>query len=192
MIKIRVIAGQYKGRPINPVPGKLTRPTSDKVKESLFNRLGPYFSGGLGLDLFAGSGNLGIEALSRGLERVVFVDQQKEAIRVIHQNIAMFPLDNRVEVYRNDAFRALKALHKREFKFDYVFLDPPYKKGLYEQLLADLSKYQLTSDQAIIVCEHETSNVLPIEVGSFSQIRSEKYGGMTTISLYKRKEDEIE
>ena len=84
---MRVVSGKCKGQSLKAVPGNSTRPTTDKVKEAIFNMIGPYFEGGLGLDLFAGSGGLGIEALSRGLERVIFVDRDKSAIGTIHDNL---------------------------------------------------------------------------------------------------------
>ena len=111
---MRVVAGTLKGRSIKAVKGTNTRPTTDKVKESIFNIIGPYFEGGLALDLFGGSGNLGIESLSRGIERAIFVDRENIAIQTIKQNIKDLKLDERVEIYRNDAFKALKAIVKRE------------------------------------------------------------------------------
>ncbi|WP_304438237.1 16S rRNA (guanine(966)-N(2))-methyltransferase RsmD [Halolactibacillus sp. JCM 19043] len=188
MRRMRVIAGEHKGRRLQAVPGKETRPTSDKVKESLFNRIGPFFEGGQALDLFAGSGNLGIESLSRGMDHVVFVDQQKQAIETIHKNLDTLRLVSKAEVYRNDAFRALKALSKREVQFDYIFLDPPYQKGFYQKLLKQMAELNLTHEQTLLVLEHDTHLTLPDEINGFIQERSEKYGGITAITLYKRKE----
>ncbi|EIJ79461.1 methyltransferase [Bacillus methanolicus MGA3] len=125
---MRVISGACKGRILKAVPGSSTRPTTDKVKEAIFNMIGPYFDGGLGLDLFAGSGGLGIEALSRGLSKVIFVDKDKKAIQIIHENIKTCGLMEQSEVYLNSAERALKAIIKRGLVFDFIFLDPPYKK----------------------------------------------------------------
>nr|WP_067839759.1 16S rRNA (guanine(966)-N(2))-methyltransferase RsmD [Amphibacillus sediminis] len=182
---MRVIAGDFKGRRLQSVPNKLTRPTSDKVKESLFNRIGPFFDGGLGLDLFAGSGNLGIEALSRGLDRVIFVDQQKLAIQVIKQNLKQLNIDRQAEVYHNDAFRALKAVAKRELVFQYIFLDPPYQKVSYQKLLLEISKYPITDHSTLIICEHDLNNVLPETLACFKQFRSERYGATTAITVYR-------
>ncbi|SDB87397.1 16S rRNA (guanine966-N2)-methyltransferase [Pelagirhabdus alkalitolerans] len=185
---MRVIAGEFKGRPIKSVSNRLTRPTSDKVKESLFNRIGPFFHQGIGLDLFAGSGGLGIEALSRGLDHVIFVDQQKQACDSIKQNIQTLKLTDRSEVYRNDAFRALKPLSKRDIQFDFIFLDPPYKKNVYEKLLNQLYDYQLTHKQTLVICEHDANLSLPKAVGEWQQVRSETYGSQIAISLYERKD----
>ncbi|WP_440898124.1 16S rRNA (guanine(966)-N(2))-methyltransferase RsmD [Amphibacillus sp. Q70] len=189
---MRVISGEYKGRSIETVSNKLTRPTSDKVKESLFNIIGPFFSGGHALDLFAGSGSLGIEALSRGISQVVFVDQQMQAIQMIKKNLTNLKLVDRAEVYQNDALRALKALGKRELKFDIIFLDPPYKKGLYGRLLEEINKQPITHLDTTIICEHDSSLTLPETIATFQQVRTEKYGSTTMISFYKRKDDDNE
>jgi len=186
VIRLRVIAGEHKGRKLDTVANKLTRPTSDKVKEALFNRIGPFFDGGIALDLFAGSGGLGIEALSRGVDQVIFVDQQLQAIQKVKENLTRLHLDERAEVYRNDAFRALKVLAKRELMFDYVFLDPPYKKDFYEPILEALFNYNLTHDDTLLVLEHDRFIVLPETIHGFKQLRSEKYGGITMISLYQK------
>lgn len=189
---LRVISGEYKGRSIETVSNKLTRPTSDKVKESLFNIIGPFFSGGYALDLFAGSGSLGIEALSRGISQVVFVDQQKQAIQMIKKNLSNLKLVDRAEVYQNDALRALKVLGKRELQFDFIFLDPPYKKGLYGRLIEEIDNRQITHLNTTIICEHDSSLTLPTSIATFQQVRTENYGSTTMISFYKRKDDDNE
>ena len=117
VIVLRVVSGICKGRPLKAVPGNTTRPTTDKVKEALFNMIGPYFNGGIGLDLFAGSGGLGIEAQSRGLDKVIFIDRDSKAIQVIRENIKSCSFDEKIEVYRNDAVRALKTLIKKKIGF---------------------------------------------------------------------------
>lgn len=183
---MRVVAGEYKGRKLVTVPSKSTRPTSDKVKESLFNRLGPYFDGGTVLDLFAGSGGLGIEALSRGANQAIFVDKDHQAIQKVKENIKALGLEASTEVYRNDAFRAIKALHKRGIVFDYIFLDPPYYKGYYQKLLLEIDKYEITNQETLLVLEHDTSEALPERLAGFIKTRSERYGGTIAISFYRR------
>lgn len=182
---MRVIAGVHKGRNIRPVPNKLTRPTTDKVKEALFHMIGPYFEGGMCLDLFAGSGGLGIEALSRGVEQAIFVDKHPKAIATIHENLKTLKLEDQAEVYRTDALRALKAAGKRELKFDWVFLDPPYGKVSFESLFESLHSHHLVAKDATIVCEHTAEQTLPEQFGPFKQIKSETYSSIITISLYK-------
>ncbi|WP_077625074.1 16S rRNA (guanine(966)-N(2))-methyltransferase RsmD [Sediminibacillus massiliensis] len=181
---MRVISGKYKGRQIKPVPHKLTRPTTDKVKEALFQIIGPYFEGGVCLDLFAGSGGLGIEALSRGMDRVVFVDVHPKAIRTIYENIELLQLEEYTEVFRADAFRAIKGAAKRGLLFDYIFLDPPYKKVSYEDLLEAIHTYGLLKRDGYIICEHDAKSNLPRVLHGFEQIQTEIYGSTTAVSLY--------
>ncbi len=182
---MRVVSGIYKGRPLKAVPGITTRPTTDKVKEAIFNMIGPYFDGGIGLDLFAGSGGLGIEALSRGLEKVIFVDREVKAIQIIYENIKACRLEDKTEVYRNDAARAIKALVKRKMSFDYIFLDPPYKKQQLISLMEKMDSHNLVNVNAIVVCEHSVDVKLPSIVGRLEQIKQEQYG-MIAITIYSR------
>jgi 16S rRNA (guanine(966)-N(2))-methyltransferase RsmD len=184
--EVRVISGDKRGLPLKAVPGSSTRPTTDKVKESIFNIIGPYFDGGIVLDLYGGSGGLGIEALSRGVEKVVFVDQDRKAIETIKQNLSQCKLDEFAEVYRNDAARALKALIKRDISFSYIFLDPPYAKQSLVNEISILLDHKLLDEEGMIVCEHATSVVLPDEISLGKKVRSETYGD-TTISIYTYK-----
>lgn len=182
---MRVVSGSCKGRMLKSVAGKQTRPTTDKVKEAIFNIIGPYFAGGTALDLFAGSGALGIEALSRGVERVLFVDRDMKAFQTVKENVNRCGLEEKTEIYRNDAVRALKAIVKREIYFDYIFIDPPYKKQKIIQLLEIIDEETLLNDDGVIVCEHEASIQLPSQIGDLHCIRHEVYG-ITAISLYMK------
>jgi 16S rRNA (guanine966-N2)-methyltransferase len=182
---MRVISGSCKGRVLKSVPGNQTRPTTDKVKESIFNMIGPYFHGGVALDLFAGSGGVGIEALSRGMDKAIFVDRHPKAIQTIKQNVSLCKLEDKSEIYRNDAFRALKALIKRQLTFDCVFLDPPYKQQELEKILHILDNEQLVNENGFVVCEHEANVQLPNEVGQFQVIKKETYG-IIGITIFQR------
>ncbi|MGG5253063.1 16S rRNA (guanine(966)-N(2))-methyltransferase RsmD [Neobacillus sp. SM06] len=181
---MRVVSGNCKGKALKGVPGNTTRPTTDKVKEAIFNMIGPYFNGGTALDLFAGSGGLGIEALSRGVDRAIFVDRDAKAIQIIHENIKSCQLENRSEVYRNDADRALKAVMKRGVVFDFVFLDPPYKKQQLINVLTKIDEYSLLHNGGMIVCEHSREVELPESVGPFLKAKYETYG-MIAVSIYQ-------
>jgi len=181
---MRVIAGEHKGRPLAAVPGKGTRPTTDKVKESIFNMIGPYFDGGWALDLYAGTGGLGIEALSRGMEKAVFVEIDSRAFAVVKENISALRLEQKAELYRNDSRRALKALAKREIQFDAVFLDPPYAKQKIEEEIAILQESSLLAPDAWIVAEHDADDRLAETIGDCRCERSAVYGD-TRISIYR-------
>ena len=131
---MRVIAGKYRSIKLNSVEGMNTRPTTDKIKENLFNMIDCYDSNVL--DLFGGTGGLGIEALSRGAKHATFIDGSNNAIKVIKSNIEKCRIDaTDYSLYRNDFKRALKIFGKKEEKFDIIFLDPPYDKGLIDEAL---------------------------------------------------------
>ncbi|MDP4097591.1 16S rRNA (guanine(966)-N(2))-methyltransferase RsmD [Paenibacillus sp. P96] len=181
---MRVVSGSAKGRPLKAVPGTGTRPTTDKVKEALFSMIGPYFDGGATLDLFAGSGGLGIEALSRGMDRAVFIDMEPKAIEVIRENLRKTGLDSQAEVFRNDAGRALKALAKRGTVFDAVFLDPPYRMKHGDELMNRMDELGLLQDGAVVILEYESGYSYPERFGSFNQIRKAVYGE-TAVSIFR-------
>ncbi|WP_281975624.1 16S rRNA (guanine(966)-N(2))-methyltransferase RsmD [Halobacillus litoralis] len=182
---MRVIAGDFKGRQLMSVPTHKTRPTTDKVKEAVFHVIGPYFEGGKALDLFAGSGGLGIEALSRGAESCIFVDQQPKAIQTIYDNIKKLDIEERVEVFKTDAMRAIKAAGKRELTFDYIFLDPPYNKFSYKDLMEALLENDLIAESATIVCEHDASEEIPEEVGHLKRLKTDYYGSNIGVSIFE-------
>lgn len=180
---MRVIAGIAKGRPLKSVSGKCTRPTTDKVKEALFSMIQNYLTEGTVLDLFAGTGGLGIEALSRGLSKAIFVDQNKDSIRVVKENIKNCDFEDRSETYINDAKRALKVLAKREYKFDLIFLDPPYNLENYLDLITLIIDNELINDRGIIVIEHDVNYILKDNINHLSVMKQAKYGN-TGITIY--------
>jgi 16S rRNA (guanine966-N2)-methyltransferase len=181
---VRVISGSAKGRPLKSVPGNGTRPTTDKVKEALFSMIGPYFEGGTALDLYAGTGGLGIEALSRGIDAAVFVDMEQKAIDTVRANLRAAKVEVQAEVYRNDAGRALAALEKRGRAFDLVFLDPPYRLKHGDQLMVTMAAKNLLKPDAVIVLEHESDYEYPENVPGFRRTRQSVYGE-TAISIYQ-------
>lgn len=186
---MRVISGERKGMPLKAVNGMTTRPTTDKVKESLFNIIGPYFDGGIVLDLFAGSGGLGIESLSRGMDKAIFIEKDGRAFQNLKENITKCRYEDRSEAYRNDATRALKILIKKEVQADLIFLDPPYKKHQYYEMVNDIVSNGVISKEGTIVCEHDIELDLPVAFLNFHKVREEKYGN-TIISFYRLVEEE--
>lgn len=181
---MRVVSGTLKGRALKAVPGSSTRPTTDKVKEAIFNMVGPYFEGGIALDLYAGSGGLGIEALSRGMEKAIFVDRDIKAFQTVQENIRECELEKVTEIYRNDATRALKAIIKREIAFKGIFLDPPYKKQQLATVLEIIHQFNLLEEDGFIVCEHGLDVILPIKVGTLMQVKKEQYG-IIGVTIFK-------
>ncbi|MDF2936394.1 MAG: rRNA ((966)-N(2))-methyltransferase RsmD [Paenibacillaceae bacterium] len=180
---MRVISGTAKGRHLKAVPGMGTRPTTDKVKEAVFSMIGPYFDGGMVLDLFAGTGGLGIEALSRGMDRAVFVDMDKKSIDVVRENLAVCRLEQAAEVYRNEAERALKVLAKKESSFDLVFLDPPYRMKTADKLMEEMHNLGLLAPQAVVLVEHASDFRYLESFGPFVCRRLALYGE-TAVAIY--------
>jgi len=181
---MRVVAGDRKGMPLKAITGNTTRPTTDKVKESIFNMIGPFFDGGIALDLFAGSGGLGIECLSRGADQAIFVEKDSRAFQTLQVNIKKCRYEREVELFRTDANRAVKGLLKREIVIDYLFVDPPYHKKEYYDLVETLVQGEKLSESAIIMCEHSLEVELPESYGVYQLTRRETYGS-TIISIYR-------
>lgn len=180
---MRIVAGDFRGRKLSAVPGMATRPTTDKVKEALFNIIGPYFDHGVSLDLYGGSGGLSIEAVSRGIERAVLIDRQYQAIKTIKKNIEVTKHPERFDVYKMDAKKALKVLQQKNEHFDLVFLDPPYAK---QQIIDDLNQMvtsNLLNLGAVIVAETNQEANLPTELPHFEFIRRQEYG-ITVLTIY--------
>lgn len=181
---MRIISGSAKGRRLKSVPGTGTRPTADKVKEAVFSMIGPYFDGGTVLDLFAGTGALGIEALSRGMEKGVFIDRDPASVRTVRENLASAALSDKAEVYRSDAQKAVKLLARRQLSFDLVFLDPPYRMRDMDAMMERLREAGLLATQAIVVVEHEAAHAYPDFVAGLAAVRRSVYGD-TAVTIYK-------
>lgn len=181
---MRVIAGRLKGIKLKMVPGNHVRPTSDRVKESIFQVLGPYFNGGTVLDLFAGSGQLGLEALSRGVDYVVFVDRSPKSIHTIKQNIALTKMESNTRVIKQDTLSACRILGKKALQFDYIFVDPPYHRDLLLPVLQEISTQQLLSSNGRVIVERENTNQIPIEIGRLKKEMERPYGS-TSIDIYQ-------
>lgn len=184
---MRVISGEFGGRRLFAVPGNKTRPTTDKVKESLFNILGPYFDGGTVLDLFAGTGGLGIEAVSRGMDRAVLVDRQGAAIKVITRNVAVTKVPDRFTIVHAAAAAYLQRA-AGNVQFDLVFLDPPYAQQEIVKTITTLADDGLLRAGARIVAETDTKVAYPA-VPRFQLQRQVTYG-ITELAIFRYEGDE--
>lgn len=180
---MRIIAGSAKGIKLKMVPGKHVRPTSDRVKESVFQILGPFFQGGRVLDLFAGTGALGLEALSRGMDEAVFVDQSIKSIQTIQDNIRHLDMEKRTRVVRREARSACRWLGKRQQKFELIFVDPPYQNKFFLSILNEISKQALLAAHGKVVTELPTDTCLPEEIGTLKKSEERSYG-QTSIFIY--------
>ncbi len=150
---MRVIAGKARRMTLVTPPGRDVRPTTDRIKETLFNILQNDLADSTFLDLFSGSGGIGIEALSRGAKKAVFVDKNKDSVRCIEQNLSHTGLRDDAEVLPMDALQAIRNLSKRNKLFDIVFMDPPYGCGMETDVLNALSSAEIIDGNTIIVAE---------------------------------------
>ena len=177
---MRVVAGKFRGRILNFVSDSATRPTADVVKQALFTKLQFEFPMGNVLDLFAGSGSLGIEALSRGAERVFFVEKQAKNCKIIEENLKNLKITyekNNLQTKKEAALvfgDFLDFLKNVNVKFDLILIDPPYESNFYTEALEIIYEYKLLSENGHIVLEHDEKKV--IEVKNFNIISEKKYG----------------
>ena len=170
---MRIISGLARGRKLKEPQGLDTRPTTGKVKESLFNIIQFELEGRRVLDLFAGTGQLGLEALSRGAERCTFVDQRREAAALVRENIALCRFESQSRVAQEEALSFLACCRER---FDVVFLDPPYQSGLLERTLEQLTRFDILREHGIIVCESGADWTLPPVPSPYEAGREYRYG----------------
>ena len=183
---VRVIAGQFRSRKLKTLDGQATRPTSDRLKETLFNLVQSRISGSTFLDCFAGSGSIGIEALSRGAAFVAFVESSPGAVQVIRQNLTSLGEDAspRCQILDQKAQAALKSLERTGRKFDIVFLDPPYADAdQYPRVFEQLQNGELLNDAALVVAEHSKFLPLPAQVMHLERHREVRQGD-SVLSLY--------
>ena len=181
---MRVIGGERKGRRLIVPKGQSVRPTAARVKESLFNILPHDFTGMKVLDLFAGTGNLSIEALSRGAAKAVLVDASARSATAIRENLRRLGLTARTEIWIAPAARALKTLDKRGEKFDMIFLDPPYDQGLLESSLKVLAQGDLLYQSGTVVAEHSTREAVSSRYRSLVLNDQRRYGD-TLLSFFR-------
>lgn len=177
---MRIITGSLRGRKLETLSGENTRPTSDRVKEGLFSAIQFQIEGRAVLDLFAGSGQLGLEALSRGAKEAVFVDESRSAVKIIEKNIASCSMQALAKVVCSDYGAFFTRNTKR---FDLAFLDPPYQSGLLQKALPLVAACM--NEGGTIICEHPLGEVLPERAGSFAKGKTYKYGKIL-LTFYQR------
>ena len=183
---MRVITGTARGRRLLELEGSETRPTTDRVKEGLFSALQFDIEGAKVLDLFAGTGQLGIECLSRGAESAVFVELRKDAAGIVKKNLALTGLADRGTVINGNARDFVTRTSER---FDLVFLDPPYASGLLEEILERITApgFDILRPYGIIVAEHPAEKTLPVLPPPYRLLRTYRYGKIA-VTLFRRDE----
>ncbi len=185
---MRVISGSAKGRRLVAPRGGAVRPTAGKVKESLFNILPRDFSGLRVLDLFAGTGNVSIEALSRGAARAVLVDASARSAAAIRENLSRLDLSERAQVWVSPAARALRTLARQGECFDLIFIDPPYDRRLVGATLELIAKHGLLAAQGTVVAEHSRREAVKPQYGPLILNDQRRYGD-TLLTFFKARPD---
>jgi len=184
---VRVIAGKAKGKRLKAPSGLDTRPLTDMIKEALFNVIGDKIIEASFLDLFAGSGSAGIEALSRGASRVIFIDSSKEASRIIRDNLNNCGFKESSEVYRNDVFKAINILNKRNLAFDIIYLDPPFKnEKIFDRVIRAMDETELLDEQGILIIRTPKGKEMPVKLSNLEEYRETNYGE-STLHYYRSK-----
>jgi len=182
---MRIIAGQYRSRKLVAPPGAATRPTSYRLRETLFNVLADAVTDSVWLDLFAGSGAIGIEALSRGARMVYFVETNSRAVKAIRSNLSSLSIQEGYELQDREVAQALRALDAAAVLPDFCFLDPPYSHhGAYEQTLGFLSQSRLLAPKSIVIAEHDKHSDLLERYGALERYRKLRQGD-AVLSFYR-------
>jgi len=181
---MRIVAGQFGGRRLRSPGDARIRPTIDRVREAVFSIIAPHVPGARVLDLFAGTGAFGLEALSRGASRAVFVDQSRDAVRIIEENISRCGVQDRARVILAPVRKALLRLAEEGGSFDLVFMDPPYGKGCLEASLPHLG--EVTHSDSLVIGEHHAKDVLPTTPQEGWVKTEERRYGDTRISFFVR------
>ena len=181
---MRIVAGKYRSRRIETRSSNETRPTLDKVREAVFSALGGSFDGGAFLDLYAGSGANGLEALSRGMEHAVLVDLSKDAVQMIKKNIASLGCENETDVYCMKDTRALELLSQQKKKFKAVYLDPPYAKQHNPEILRYIDEHEMMDAGGVLVIESDRNDRFRENYTHLKYLFDKEYG-ITRITYYR-------
>lgn len=169
---MRIISGRARSLPLKTPKGLEVRPTTDRIKETLFNMLMPYLPGAVFIDLFAGSGQIGIEAISRGARKAYFAETDREAFSCIAENVKFAKMTDEAVLLKQDAYAALYSIHEKEA--DIIFADPPYKDGHYEKLLSVLKDQTYVSEDTLLVFEADLSQNFDFVAGYGFTVQREK------------------
>lgn len=183
---MRIIAGDFKGRKLLSPKGEDIRPTSDKVKEAVFSILFHDIEDAVCVDLFAGTGSLGIEAISRGAKHCYFADNSRDSIATVKQNVKLCKCEDDATIMLSDGRQALGKIRE---KIDILFLDPPYRYDSYEKIIGYAESLDLFTNNGIIIAEHSAKEMLPDKIGKLEKFKERKYG-TTRITIYKIGVDE--
>ena len=181
---MRIIAGIHRSRKLITLPGSSTRPMTDRMKETIFNIIGPYFDGGVSLDLFGGSGALTLEAISRGISHAFIFDINHLAINVIKENINSLKETDKVDVLQLDYKQALRRI--KNLKFDLIFLDPPFRLNIINEIINFILENDMLKTKGIIVCQYIRGNLLPVKELT---LLKQQISAINEFSIYQKQEE---
>lgn len=179
----RIISGEYKGRKLQGPNGSDFRPTTGRVKEFIFSYLGEFILGAEVLDLFSGTGSLGLEALSRGAADVTFVEKSSSSLQILKKNLATCRVSERFRIYQQDVFSFLQDAGSRQQQYDIILADPPFKNAYRESIVQSVAKQSLLKSEGVLLVEHESGDKDSL-THSLSLLRERRFGGCT-ISVYE-------
>jgi 16S rRNA (guanine(966)-N(2))-methyltransferase RsmD len=182
---MRIIGGQFKGRKINFPDKKGVRPTKDRIREAVFNVIAGKVPGAKVLDLFAGSGSYGLEALSRGADTAIFVDKDRQCCNVINENLVSLGLERNNYIECDTVSRFIEKKNGKDFKFDLIFADPPYDKGLLKKALIMIYQYDILNPSGLLITEHGMCESLPDVKGNFSLFKQKTYKDIKISYFYE-------
>lgn len=182
---MRVISGEFRGRRLNMVPGTGTRPTADKIKESMFSMMGAYFDGGQALDLYAGTGGLGIEAVSRGMAHATLVDSAYAAIKTLKENVALTKAPDRFTIIKSPVNKAIAQFAAKGQVFDLIMMDPPYAQQEVLEQLAAIAEGGLIRPDGLVLVETGTDVVYPETVPGYTMLRHHEYA-VAQVAVFRR------
>lgn len=179
---MRIISGKFKGHRLVAFKAEHIRPTTDRVKESLFNKWSPYIEGSKVLDLFCGTGSLGLEALSRGADFVEFVDSNEKSLRILRENVKKLKIENGIHITKRDALQFMKSSDQ---VFDLILIDPPFTKMMADQVLSALSESSILKEGGLVAIESGTKEHIKEDYGTLKLYDRKEFGDKT-LSLYER------
>lgn len=179
---MRIVAGKFRSMKVETIEGDNTRPTADRIKEAIFSSIGPYFYGGRMLDCYAGSGNIGFEALSRGMDEVDAFEINDKACKCILSNVNRFKVNDQYHLHKGDVMSHINELNH---SYDLIYIDPPYAKQQNEKLLQMISDKKLLSEEGRLIVESLKEDVLSETIGDLKRYKIACYG-ITKISYYER------
>ena len=185
---MKIIAGKYRSRVLNTLEGLNTRPMMSRMKESVFNTIGPYFDGDVVLDLFGGSGQLSLEAISRGAKCAYIVEKDYKAAKVIQSNITLLKEEKNVYLYQMDYKVALNKFKEEKAKFDIIFLDPPYRMNIMSEIIDFIKENDLLNESGVIVCQYVRGNFKPAE-DNYLALRKNYTYASSEVAIFIKKEN---